>query len=107
MNANDGAVDHLDIAFMGLNNRVHEAIPDPCLSPSVEAIVDRGQWALSLGEIRLGNARAQPPEDADEHTQIIDARHCRATCWDEAAGSHSIRNRSVLNEPCENSLSGV
>ena len=74
VNANDRAVDYLYIAFRGLNNSLHEANPAPCLSPSVEAIVDRGQWAVSLGEIRLGNARAQHPEDADEHTQIIDAR---------------------------------
>ena len=74
MNANDGAVGHLDIAFMGLNNRVHEAIPDPCLSPSVEAIVGRGRQAVAPGEIRPGNSRAQHPEDAVEHTPIIDAR---------------------------------
>mgnify|MGYP006273407529 CR=1 FL=1 len=74
MNANDRAVDHLDIAFIGLNNRIHEAIPDPCLSPSVEPVVDRGRRAVSLGEIRPGNSRAQHPEDAIEHTPIIDAR---------------------------------
>jgi len=74
VNANDGAVDHLDIGFMGLNNRVHEAIPDPCLSPSVEAIVDRGRRTVALGEIRPGDSRAQHPEDAVEHTPIIDAR---------------------------------
>ena len=59
---------------MGLNNRVHEAIPDHCLSPSVEAIVDRGRRAVALGDIRSGNSCAQHPEDAVEHTPIIDSR---------------------------------
>ena len=74
VNANDRAVDYLYIAFRGLNNSLHEANPAPCLSPSVEAIVDRDRQAEALGEIRPENSCAQHAEDAVEHTPIIDAR---------------------------------
>ena len=74
VNVNDRAVDHLDIALMGLINRVHPAIPDHYLSPSGVAVIDRCRRTVELGEIRLGNTSAQPPEDAVEHKPIIDAR---------------------------------
>ena len=74
VNANDEAVDHLDIALMGLINRVHPAFPDHYLSPSGVAVVDRCRRTGELGEIRLGDTSAQPPEDAVEHKPIIDAR---------------------------------
>ena len=59
---------------MGLNNRAHEAILDPVLSPPVEAIVDRGRQAAALGEIHPWHSRAQNPEASVENTPIIDAR---------------------------------
>ena len=74
MNANYRAVDHLHIGFMGLNNRVHETILDPCCSPSVAAIVNRGRRAIALGEIRPGSSRAQHPEAPVDHPPIIEAR---------------------------------
>ena len=74
MNAKDRTVHHLYIAFMGMNNRAHEGIPDHSLSQSIEAIVDRGRRAIARGEIRPRSARAQHPEDAVEHTPVVDAR---------------------------------
>ena len=74
VNVNDRAVDHLDIALMGLINRVHPAIPDHYLSPSGVAVVDHCRRTVALGEIRLGNTSAQPPEDAVEHKPNVDAR---------------------------------
>ena len=63
---------------MGLNNCVHEAIPDTGLPPSVKAIVDRGRRPVALRKIRPRNSRAQHPEDAVEHTPIIDTPERRA-----------------------------
>ena len=106
VNVNNRAVDHLDIALMGLINRVHHAIPDHYLSPSGVAVVDRYRRTIALGEIRLGNTSAQPPENAVEH-QEHQREACSATCWEKAEGSHTNQKRSVHNEPSESPLLGA
>lgn len=43
--------------------------------PSHEAVVAGGAWAIALGQITPRRTGSQHPEDAVEHTPIIDARH--------------------------------
>jgi hypothetical protein len=38
MDAHDRAVDHLHLAVVRLDDGIHQAIPDACLAPAVEAI---------------------------------------------------------------------
>lgn len=75
MDANDGRVDHLDLAIVSLSDRVHQAIPDACFPLSVEAVVDRGGWSVARRHVGPRRARAQAPEDAVQHPPVIDPRH--------------------------------
>lgn len=72
---NGGAVDHLDVAIMRGRDGVHHPIPYPGLSPSHEAIVARRAWAITLGQIAPWGAGSQHPEDAIEHSAVIDPGH--------------------------------
>jgi hypothetical protein len=35
------AIDHLHLAVIGLNDRIHELVSDARLSPTIEAVIDR------------------------------------------------------------------
>jgi len=71
MHAHQGAVDHLDLVAVGLDDGIHQAIPDPRLAPAVEAIVGRRVRPIPLGQIAPGGAGPQHPEDAVEDPTIV------------------------------------
>lgn len=71
MDAHDRAVDHLDLAIVGFDDAVHQAIPDACLAPPVEAIVGGRVRPISLRQIAPRSTRAQHPEDAVENAAIV------------------------------------
>jgi len=71
MDAHDRAVDHLHLAVVRLDDRIHHAIPDACLAPAVEAIVGARVWPVSLRQIAPRRSRAQHPEDTVENTSIV------------------------------------
>jgi hypothetical protein len=54
VNAHDRGVDHLHVAVVSLDNGVHQSIPDAGLSPSIEAVIDRGARPVAFREIRPG-----------------------------------------------------
>lgn len=54
---------------------VHHPIPHTCFPPSHEAVVAGGAWTIALGQITPWRTGSQHPEDAVEHTPIIDPRH--------------------------------
>jgi hypothetical protein len=70
MHAHRRAVDHLHRAVTGLDDGVHQAVPDAGLAPAVEAVVGRGAGAVSLGQIAPWRSRAQHPEDAIENATV-------------------------------------
>src|ERR1700743_1516981 len=70
----DGStVDHLDRAVMRGADRVHQPIPCARLSPSYEAIVAGGAWAIALRQVSPGSTGSQHPENAVQHATVIDA----------------------------------
>ena len=71
MNAHDRAVDHLHLAVVRLDNAIHQAIPDTCLAPTVEAIVSARVRPVPLRQIAPGSARAQHPENAVENPAVV------------------------------------
>ena len=75
MDPNGGAVDHLDVAVVRDGDGVHQPVPHARLPPSHEAVVTGGAWAIALRQVTPRCTRPQYPEDAVQHTAVIDARH--------------------------------
>lgn len=75
MGTNGCAVDHLNVTIVGGGDGIHHPIPDPCLSPSHEAIVAGSSWPIALRQIAPRRPRPQHPENAIQHATIIDAGH--------------------------------
>lgn len=71
MYTHDRAVDHLHVAVVRLDDGIHQAIPDACLAPAVEAIVGGRVGAISLGHVAPRRTGAQHPEDAVENAPIL------------------------------------
>jgi len=71
MDPHDRAVDHLHLAVVSLDDSIHQAIPDACLAPAVEAIVGGRVRPVSLRQIAPRRPRAQHPEDAVENTPVV------------------------------------
>ena len=55
MNADAGAVDHLNVAIASLYDGVHQAIPDTLLAPAIEAVVVGGVRTVAFRQVALGN----------------------------------------------------
>ena len=94
-----GAVDHLQIAIVGLGNFSEDAVPHADLAlrwpphraslgvapgqlrPAPEPIgAGRGR-AVALGDVGPGRAGPQPPVDAVQHAAIIEPAAHRGVCW--------------------------
>jgi hypothetical protein len=71
MYTHDRTVDHLHVAVVRLDDGVHQAIPDPGLTPAVEAIVGRRVGTISLRHVPPRRPCAQHPEDAVEDAPVF------------------------------------
>lgn len=71
MHAHNRAVDHLHLAVVGLDDGVHQTIPDARLPPAVEAIVGRRIRPISLRQVPPRRARPQHPENAVEDLAVL------------------------------------
>src|SRR5215467_9379635 len=78
MDAHAGRIDHLHLAIMGGDHRLHQAVPDAGFAPAVEAIVDRRRRPVAFRHVGPWCSRSQHPEDAVQHPTVIDPRH---TAW--------------------------
>ena len=65
------AVDHLHVAVVRLHDSVHQPIPDACLEPAIEAVVNRRVGSVTVGKIAPRCARAQHPKDAVQNAAIV------------------------------------
>ena len=70
MHAYRRTVDHLHRAIAGLDDGVHQAVPDAGLAPAVEAVVGGGVGTVSLRQVAPRRPRAQHPEYAIENTTV-------------------------------------
>ena len=93
MDAHDRAVDHLHLAVVRLDDGIHQAIPDACLAPAVEAIVGGRVRPVSLRQIAPGRASAKHPEDAVENTPIVPRFGPRLSFGNK--GSMTLHSKSV------------
>jgi hypothetical protein len=64
MDADRGAVDHLQIAIVSGRNSREDAIPDAEFAPPDEAVVAGRCWPVALRDIGPWRAGAQTPIDA-------------------------------------------
>jgi hypothetical protein len=64
MHPHDRAVDHLDLAVMGLGNRRHQLVPDASLR-------QRLKRSIPFGQIPPGRSRPQHQKDAIHDPSII------------------------------------
>lgn len=71
MNAHNRAVDHLHVAIVRLDDRVHQSVPDARFAPAIEAVVRARVRPIALGQIAPRGARPQHPKDAVENTPIV------------------------------------
>jgi hypothetical protein len=69
MGTNTGYGDHDQIAIVGRRDRLKDAVLHAGLTPAHEAIVAGRGWATELGDIALGRAGAEAPENAIESTR--------------------------------------
>lgn len=75
VDANGGAVDHLDVAVVRGGDGVHQPVPYARLSPSHEAVVAGGAWAVALRQVAPRCTGTKYPEDAVQHPAVIYAGH--------------------------------
>ena len=75
MNSHAGRIDHLHLAVMGGNHRVHQPIPDAGFAPAVEPIVDCRRRPIALRQVSPGRSRSQDPEYSVHDTPVVDARN--------------------------------
>lgn len=73
MGANRRAVYHLDVAIVRGCDGLHHTAPEPGFPPAHEAVVTGGAWAIALRQVSPRRTRSQHPEDAVQHTAVIDA----------------------------------
>ena len=73
MGADGCAVDHLNVTIMCGGDGVHHPIPHSGLSPSHEAVVASGARAIAVRQVAPRCTGSQHPEDAVQHTSVIDA----------------------------------
>lgn len=71
---NGSAVDHLDFAVVRGADSIHQVVPHARRPPSSEAVVAGRARAIALGQVAPRSTGAEHPEDAVQHTAIIDAR---------------------------------
>lgn len=71
MHAHRRTVDHLHIAVVGLDDGIHQPIPDAGLAPTIEAVVRSRVGPVSLRHIPPGRAGAQHPEDAVQDATVF------------------------------------
>ena len=75
MNAHHGTIDHLDIAVVGLGNRVHDAVPHARLAPANEAIVAGRVRTVAFRQVAPRRTRTQHPENPAQHPPVVNARN--------------------------------
>ena len=71
MNAHGSAIDHNCVHVVRIGHRFHDPVPVPRVSPPVEAVAERGWWAVFAGQIRPVDARAQDVENPVDDPPVI------------------------------------
>jgi len=89
-------VDHLHLAVVRGDHRVHEPVPYACFAPAVEAVVDRRRRSVALGDVRPGRARAQDPENPVQNSPVIDAGNAARLVWQHRLDRLPLEIRQIV-----------
>ena len=63
MHPHNTGIDHLNLAVVGRDYRIHQLVPDSGFTPAVEPIVNRRRRTVALRHVGPRGARAQDPEN--------------------------------------------
>jgi len=76
MDPDNRRIKHLDIRFADIRYSIQDAIPDACLSPSIEAVVAGRVGAKASRQIPPRRTGAQDPEDAVQDAPVATCDDC-------------------------------
>ena len=99
MNPHHGTVDHLNVAVIGLGNRIHDAVPHPGLGPAVEAIVASRIRSIAFRQIAPRRARAQHPENAAQDATVVNTRNATWLVRKKRFNDRPFKVREVISPP--------
>ena len=71
VNPDAGAVDHLYVAVVSLDDGVHKLIPDPVLAPAIEAVVAGRVGPVAFRRVPPRGPGTEHPHDAVEHAPVV------------------------------------
>lgn len=91
MDADTGTVDHDDIAIESPGNLAQNIVPDTRLTPPDEPVVASCIRAISIRNVCPGRACPEPPQNAVDHSPVVNARHA----------TRLIRQQRLNNCPLE------
>jgi hypothetical protein len=85
-----------NLAVAGLDDGVHELVPDAGFPPPIEAIVDRRRRPVTLEYIAPRRAGAQDVEDPVENTPVVDTRHAARLVRQQRLDHTPLEVRQVM-----------
>lgn len=59
MRAHAGSIDHHRVNVIRVSDSLHDPVPVAGTAPTVEAVINRGRWAVLLWQISPGDAGPQ------------------------------------------------
>ena len=72
---------------MGIGHGPHDPVPDACVCPTIETVINRCVGTVLIRQITPWDAGAQDIENAVDNTPVIDPLHpsavVRKDCLDE------------------------
>ncbi len=75
VNTDAGAVHHYHVNVVHVGHRIHDLIPNTCIGPPIEAVVDSRVGAVFAGQVAPWDARAKHVENAVNDAPIIHPFH--------------------------------
>ena len=66
---------HDRVNVMCICHSRHDPLPDPCIAPVIEAVIDRCIGAVLIGQIALRDASSKDIEDAVDDAPVVDPLH--------------------------------
>jgi len=96
MNPNGRAVDHLNLAVVGLCNRRQYPVPHTRRPPTYEPVVASGPGAVLLRQRPPRRAGPQNPEDTVQHPAIIDTRNAARLVWQQRRDHRPLEIRQLV-----------
>ena len=95
MNPHGRAVDHLNLALVGLCDRRQYPVPHTRRAPTHELVIASGSGAVFLRQPPPRRAGPQNPEDTVQHPAIIDTRNAARLVWQQRRDHRPLEIRQL------------